>query len=308
MATEKVGVYRKYHGPTPTDKHGKPLPKSEWPRKRAFRWVVRWFGSDGKKYSKSFKTRKEAQKYTNKKQQQIQQGKPDRPKIITLGGFTAEHQELMLHQVTRGTLRDQMRALRMFMGHVGKNIPLKSITPRHAESFIAARLKSGLKVATANKDIRTLKGIFNLAIELRGYLLADGNPFRKIKQRKISAGPIRYVSAKEFQAFRNATTSFWWKVFLSVAYTSGARTGELLNLTWTDVDFEKSRIRVVRKDADGNLHDWEPKDHEGRIVPVPSEVTQMLADLQMASTEGCPYVFIPAWRWEHIQQAKRAGR
>ena len=31
MATEKVGVYRKYHGTVPTDKVGIPLPKSEWP-------------------------------------------------------------------------------------------------------------------------------------------------------------------------------------------------------------------------------------------------------------------------------------
>lgn len=54
MATEKVGIYRKYHGKIPTDKAGQPLPKREWPKKRAFRWVVRWFGSDGKRYSKSF--------------------------------------------------------------------------------------------------------------------------------------------------------------------------------------------------------------------------------------------------------------
>ena len=30
MATEKVGVYKKWHGATPTDNHGNPLPKNEW--------------------------------------------------------------------------------------------------------------------------------------------------------------------------------------------------------------------------------------------------------------------------------------
>ena len=68
MATEKVGIYRKYHGKIPTDKSGQSLPKSDWPKKRAFRWAVRWFGSDGKRYSKSFKTRKEAERYAEIKQ------------------------------------------------------------------------------------------------------------------------------------------------------------------------------------------------------------------------------------------------
>jgi len=60
MATEKVSVCRKYHGVVPTDEFGNPLPKSEWPREPPFSWAVRWFGSDGKRFSKSFKSRREA--------------------------------------------------------------------------------------------------------------------------------------------------------------------------------------------------------------------------------------------------------
>ena len=308
MATEKVGIYRKYHGPVPTDRNGRPLPKSKWPRKRAFRWAVRWFGTDGKRYSKSFKTRKEAEKYANNKQQRVQQGKVDRPKAITIGDFAAEHKKVMRHQVARSSLVDQMRALRMFMDHIGRNILLKNIKPRHAESFIAERFNSGVSVATVNKDIRTLRRIFNLAIEPRGYLSEKTNPFTRIKQRKITAKAVRYVSGQEFQALYSVEGEFWWKVFLLVAYTSAARTGELLNLTWSDVDFENDRIRIVRKDADDDVDIWEPKDHEGRVVPIPSKVTQSLANLQMHSPEGCPYVFIPAWRWTHIRQAKKAGK
>jgi integrase len=99
----------------------------------------------------------------------------------------------------------------------------------------------------------------------------------------------------------------WWKAFLLVAYTSAARTGELINLMWMDIDFEKNRIRIVCKEAEGNLRGWEPKDHEGRVLPIPKEVIQLLADLQAISAEGCPYVFIPAWRWNNIKQAQKAG-
>ena len=77
MATEKVGVYRKYHGPVPKDNSGNPLPKSEWPRKRPFSWAVRWFGSDGKRYSRSFKSRKEADQFAESTQAAMRVGKGD---------------------------------------------------------------------------------------------------------------------------------------------------------------------------------------------------------------------------------------
>ena len=74
MATEKVGVYRKWYGRIPTDKLGAPLPKSEWPRLRPFSWAVRWFGSDGKRFSKSFRSRREAERYAESKQLEVRVG------------------------------------------------------------------------------------------------------------------------------------------------------------------------------------------------------------------------------------------
>ena len=309
MATEKVGIYRKYHGPIPTDKTGKPLPKSEWLRKRAFRWAVRWFGSDGKRYSKSCKTRKEAERFAEIKQTDIRSGKADPPPAITLTGFKAEHEQVMRGQVAHRTLDDQKRALRMFMEHVGKKIGLQNISPRHAESFIAARLASGVEASTANKDIRTLKRIFNLAIEPRGYLLAGTNPFEKIKPRKMTEKPIRYLSLKEYRALMNkAKDDSWWRALISVAYGSGLRRGEILNLTWADVNFESQRIRVAPKKETETTLEWEPKDHENRVLPVPEEAMQLLADLQADSVEGIPYVFLPAWRWRYMQLMRREGQ
>ena len=105
MAIEKVGVYRKYHGKVPTGKNGRKLPKEFWPKKRPFRWAVRWYGTDGKRYSKSFKTRKEAEKYAETKQLDVRSGKPDLPKKITLKLFYDEHQILMEHSLAKTTLR-----------------------------------------------------------------------------------------------------------------------------------------------------------------------------------------------------------
>jgi len=173
---------------------------------------------------------------------------------------------------------------------------------------VAARLASGRRVATVNKEVRTLKAIFNLAIHPRGYLRPGQNAFAQIRQRKQCPKPIRYVTPQEFRRLLSATPTLWWRAFLSVAYTTGARLNEMLHLTWADVDFEESRIRIVSKKADADLHEWEPKDHEGRVLPVPTEVMKLLVDLQAEAAEGCPYVFVPSWRWEYIRRARAAGQ
>ena len=166
---------------------------------------------------------------------------------------------------------------------------LREIKPRHAENFIANRLAKGLAVATVNKDIRTLRRVFNLAIDPRGYLPEGQNPFDRIKQRKKARKVIRYVPISQYRSLENATDKLVWKVLMSVAYGSGLRKGEILNLTWADVDFDNQQIHVRAKESTEYTIRWEPKDHENRIVPMSNETAQLLADFQAEAGEGNPY-------------------
>ena len=83
MAIEKVGVYRKWLEPVPKKK-GKPIPKSEWPKRRRYCWIVRWYGTNGKKYGKLFKTRKEAEKNALDLQNRVNLGRADKLQNITM--------------------------------------------------------------------------------------------------------------------------------------------------------------------------------------------------------------------------------
>ncbi len=95
MATMKVGIYRSYYGPVPLDPSGQPLPRIEWPKKRSHSWVVRWFGTDQNRYSKSFDNRKEAERFAEAKQSEVREGKSDPPEDISMGDFAKEHARLM---------------------------------------------------------------------------------------------------------------------------------------------------------------------------------------------------------------------
>jgi len=110
MATEKVGVYRRWLEPAPVE-NGRPIPKSEWPKKRRHSWTVRWYGTTGKRYSKDFTTRKLADRYARNLQGRIAIGKQDKPAKITLSDFMEEHTRVMTGQVAHASLADQKRAL-----------------------------------------------------------------------------------------------------------------------------------------------------------------------------------------------------
>jgi len=307
MATEKVGVYRRWLEPVPYGK-GKPIPKSEWPAKRRHSWTVRWYGTNGKRYSKDFKTRKEADRYARTLQSQVEIGRQDRPEKISLHDFMIEHGKVMRGRVAYATLYDQMRALRFFEKYIGGFVQLQRIKPSQAEGYIAHRLGEGVRVSTANKDIRTLKRVFNLAIEPRGYLRDGQNPFAKVKKRKMADKPMRYVSVPEYRALLNASPQLWWKGVVSIGYGSGLRRSEIFNLTWADIDFENQYIHIRPKDSTRQTIEWEPKDHESRVVPMSDETAKMLIDIEVAAEEGFPYIFLSQTRFQIVKRRVEAGR
>ena len=305
MAIEKVGVYRKWLEPVP-EKEGKPIPKSEWPKRRRHCWIVRWCGTNHKKYGKLFKTRKETERHASELQKRVCLGKADKPKKITLREFRLEHEQVMKGQIAYGTIQEHMRALKFFENYIGSSIVLSKIQPRDAEAFIASRLESGCRTATVNKDIGTLHRIFNLAIEPRGYLCEGQNPFAKIKKRKMAQSSLRYITIEEYRKLANGT-NLWWNTLISIAYGSGLRRNEILHLTWTNVDFENQQMHVRPKRETVETIEWEPKDHEKRVVPMADETAQLLANLQAKAKEGYPYIFISPKRLNRIQERQSAG-
>ena len=214
----------------------------------------------------------------------------------------------MQGQVVYATLRLQTRGLKLFENFIGDSILLSKIKPRHAEVFIAQRLATVPSVATVNKDIRTLRRIFNLAIEPREYLVEGQNPFAKLKERKTTPNEIRYVEVREYLGLVEKANGSWWRAFFSLAYGSGLRRNEILNLTWKNVDFEDQLITVAAKKEVENILRWDPKSRVNRIIPMSDESSHRLADLQLKATEGFPYIFISPERLNRIRERQKLGK
>lgn len=293
MATSKVGVFRKWHGKVPTDSAGKPLPKSEWPRKRPHRWAVRWFGSEGTRYSRSFDGRKEAERFAESKQSEVRDGAGEEPAPITLMEYKRMYLSLR-GDITAGTRAEHSRTLKLLIEHLGGERLIGKITPLEAREFVSwYRQKKHLgrapAAATVNKLVRECHRIFREAVDCS---LIRANPFNGIRQDKVGQIAWQYVSPAHFRALIAACPSLKWRGMITLAYCCGLRLGEILHLTWADVDFERQLVRVVRKPASGVTEAWCPKDKDMRLVPLPDEAANVLSELQVAAVEGQTYVVV----------------
>ncbi len=293
MATSRVGVFRKWHGKVPTDERGDPLPKSEWQRKRPYRWAVRWFGSEGTRYSRSFQTRKEATRFAEKKQAEARDGDPDEAKPITLKEFTPMYLSLR-GDITIGTLTEHRRALAFLAEYLGSQRLIGKVTSLDARKFVSWYRQRKFRdrapaAATVNKLIRECRRIFREAVECS---LIRSNPFDGLRQEKVGQIAWQHINAEHFRALIGACASLKWRGMITLAYCCGLRQGEILNLTWSDVDFEDQFVRVVRKPATGTTKAWCPKDKDLRLVPLPAQAVNVLTELQLAAGDGQQYVVV----------------
>jgi len=74
------------------------------------------------------------------------------------------------------------------------------------------------------------------------------------------------------------------------------------------LDFENQQIHISPKKETAKTIEWEPKDHEKRVVPMADETAQLLANLQAQAKEGFPYIFVSPKRIEKIRERQKIGK
>jgi len=92
-----------------------------------------------------------------------------------------------------------------------------------------------------------------------------------------------------------------WKVFYALAYTSGARVGELFSLTWNDIDFESGKLIISSREETATMPPFHVKDHEARRIPLSVHTIDLLTQWQTKAHEGVPYILLNKERYEHVR-------
>ncbi|NQU94795.1 MAG: site-specific integrase [Candidatus Omnitrophica bacterium] len=153
------------------------------------------------------------------------------------------------------------------------NARLHTITQEQVEQYKAKRLSS-VSPATVNRELSSLKHMFNKAIE---WGKVEINPAHRVKKLRENNARLRYLEKEEIKTLIDNSNATLQPV-LVVAVSTGMRRGEILNLKWRDIDINKGIIYVLRT-----------KNHEAREVPMCDTVKQIF--IKTEKRPNSPFIF-----------------
>jgi site-specific recombinase XerD len=154
---------------------------------------------------------------------------------------------------------------------------LSEISVQDVEEYRAQRLSSGLKRSSVNREISCLRKVFNVA---KTWRYAEDNPVSRVKlySESESLRERELLETEETRLVQAASAHL--KPILAVALNTGMRRGEIFELKWDDLDFEKREIRI-------------PKSKSGkmRFLPMNSVLLGLLKSLG-GETKAEGHVFV----------------
>lgn len=179
-------------------------------------------------------------------------------------------------KINKRSWKDDMYRIEAHMKLFFGDCELQNITPLMIEKYRAERLKTGVSKSTVNREITIMKKMFNLAID---WNLANTNPVAKVKLFSEKDTQKERILSKEEEAALLAKCPDYLRPIVIVALNTGMRRGEILNLRWKQIDFERRQIKIVQT-----------KSGKHRVIPVNDVLFQELMKIKKANQIG-EYVF-----------------
>jgi len=186
---------------------------------------------------------------------------------------------------------------------------VNQIKPVDLENLQAKRAGEGMADATVDHEIRAAKGVINKAFDND---LVSGDTlriFKKVKRilKRGSNARKKTITMDQFKTLMDRLPRHA-RGILAMGFYTGMRRGEILSLTWPQVDMKNRVIKLEAKDT---------KDREARVIPVCEELYQILdaipralhdnhvflyggkplADIRRGLREACEAVGIPYGRF-----------
>lgn len=134
-----------------------------------------------------------------------------------------------------------------------QQVDMKKITYEHIYRFReslkekSTKQNSDEKLSnnTINKIMILLKKMFDSGI--RNELITK-NPCQNLRKLPIKKPELNFWGIEEFLKFKSLITEdeYQYNLFFTLAYFTGMRMGEILALTWNDINFYTSTIHVTK--------------------------------------------------------------
>ncbi|MCT1577315.1 tyrosine-type recombinase/integrase [Oceanobacillus kimchii] len=126
-----------------------------------------------------------------------------------------------------------------------KNSIIKKITPTEIREYQSKLIDTGLSYKSINNIMIILKKFFDKAIEEQ---VIPANPCKSIKNLSLDKKQMKFWTPEQFKLFIQLIDKdeYMFKVFYTFAYFTGMRCGEILALTWNDIDKFRKEVNIYK--------------------------------------------------------------
>jgi integrase len=203
------------------------------------KWACKWY-FEGKQQWKTFRTKKEAERFKARTFTEIEDGTYKPIKDIAFDKFAtkwlAEKKETV-----RPSTYDFYRPVTNSLISFFESNKLRAIDFSLCKDYVKKKKEQAkLSNKTIGYHVMVLRQILAEAIR-EGYL--KQNPAEYVKRPKAAKKEFPILSAEELQRFLNHVDSRY-RLLFEVAALLGLRRGEVLGLTWEDIDLEEGTLTV----------------------------------------------------------------
>ncbi|MCH8824776.1 MAG: tyrosine-type recombinase/integrase [Planctomycetes bacterium] len=175
------------------------------------------------------------------------------------------------------------RARTYLLSFFAADLPMRNITPGDAENFRMHLIGEGKAENTIRRAIGRARQFFNAA---KSHGLLVTNPFDGISvAMRTNQDRFHFISREDAQKVIDACPDVQWKLIFTLARFGGLRcTSDVLALSWDDVNWEHSRIRIPSPKTEHH------EGGESRMIPLFPELRPHLLEAFEDAEPGTKYV------------------
>ena len=146
------------------------------------------------------------------------------------------------HAARRANYRRELTSVKTLKAFFGTPT-LDQVTPKRIVAYKNHRYTDGVKPATINRELATLKKAFNLA--RREWEWCTDNPVCRVSLERGNNTRDRWLTVDEEARLLNVASP-WLRELMLFAIHTGMRMGEILGLTWAGVDLFRRTVTVFK--------------------------------------------------------------
>lgn len=219
---------------------------------------------NGKRVSRGFRLKADAQTWLRDFQVKISQGLNYQASLITLEEYLLQWLENYSPSLREKTADQYSRTInKHIIPNIGK-VPLKDLSLVRVEQFYATLIQNQVSIRTVRITHVVLHRSLDKAVR---YGLLTHNPTQGATLPRYRHGDMKILDESQVSHFLVAAQDSTYQGLYHLAVTTGMRLGELVGLKWSDIHFKTGAISIQRQVQVVRGKGWtfqEPKTRSGR--------------------------------------------